>query len=231
MLEVSLIIPTYNEAPNIQPLIEEIFLSFNKNNIDLEIIFVDDNSPDGTAEIIEKLSTLYPVKVIRRSGKLGLGSAVRKGFEESTRPYLGVMDGDLSHDPHILNELITSLQEYDIAIGSRFEKTSSVEDWKLFRKLLSYVGVGLARILTGTHDPLSGYFFLRRSVIEGAALETTGYKILLEILVKGIYKKVKEVPFCFRIRRHSQSKLSMREHILFIGQLISYGWYKIVKKN
>jgi dolichol-phosphate mannosyltransferase len=140
------------------------------------------------------------------------------------------MDGDLSHDPVILPELINALLKYDIAIGSRFEKNSSVENWTWFRKSLSHVGVFLARILTQTHDPLSGYFFLKRSVIESTKLDTRGYKILLEILVKGVYKQVKEIPFRFRIRRFSASKLSWHEHILFLQQLLSYAWYKVGKR-
>lgn len=226
MLEVSLIIPTYNEAQNIPLVVKEIFSLVTKDLIDLEIIIVDDNSPDGTADIAEQLSPEFPVKVVRRSGKMGLGTAVRAGFAASSRPYLGVMDGDLSHDPGIIHDLILSLKEYDIAIGSRFEKASSVENWNFFRKLLSYSGVGCARLLTRTHDPLSGYFFLRRSVIEGVSLQTKGYKILLEILVKGRCEKVVEIPFRFRMRQFSQSKLSIREHFLFIGQLVKYGWYK-----
>ena len=230
MLEVSLIVPTYNEAANIPLLVKEIFSLVDTKRIDLEIIFVDDNSPDGTADVIEGLSHQFPLRVVRRKGKMGLGSAVRAGFNASTRPYLGVMDGDLSHDPTILNNLINSLTEYDIAIGSRFEKNSSVENWNWLRKILSYTGVGLARILTKTHDPLSGYFFLQRSVIDGINLETLGYKILLEILVKGNYHHITEIPFHFRMRQYSQSKLNIREHMLFMRQLIKYGWYTIRKK-
>lgn len=230
MQQVSLIIPTYNEAKNLSLLLEEIWQTLDKSNIDLEFIIVDDNSPDGTGQIAEELSKQYPIKVIHRSGKLGLGSAVIEGFKASSRPYLGVMDADLSHDPIILNQLIINLKDFDITLGSRFEKGSFVEKWPWWRKLISTVGVFLTKKLTGVEDSLSGYFFLRASVIKDAVLTTTGYKILLEILVKGKYKKVKELSFTFRIRRYSSSKLNWKEHWFFAKQLLAYAWYRLLKK-
>lgn len=230
MLEVSLIIPTYNEVNNLAPLVEEIFNLIDRTKIDLEIIFVDDNSPDGTGRAADDLAKNYPLKVIHRSGKLGLGSAVREGFKKSDRPILGVMDGDLSHDPVIINDLILSLADFDIAIGSRFQEGSRVEKWTLPRKLVSGTGVLLARALTGTKDPLSGYFFMKREVIEGIDLKTVGYKILLEILVKGRFKTTKELPYTFRMRKFSSSKLNLKEFLFFFGQIISYAGYKALNK-
>lgn len=231
MLRVSLVIPTYNEAQNIRPLVEEIEDIIDKESIDLEYIFVDDNSPDGTGKIAEEMKNQYPVKVIHRSGKLGLGSAVREGFKLSDRPYIGVMDADLSHDPIILNDLIKSLIDHDVTTGSRFADGSEVEKWDIVRKMISQTGVFLAGLITGIKDPLSGYFFFRKEVIEGVELKTKGYKILLEILVKGKYKKVKQIPFTFRMRRYSTSKLNAEEFILFIGQIMKYGIVKIFSGN
>ncbi|MEK7069671.1 MAG: glycosyltransferase, partial [Patescibacteria group bacterium] len=114
MFNVSLIIPTYNEAKNIPFLIEEIFSIVDKNRIDLEFIIVDDNSPDGTGKVAKDLADRYPIKVIHRAGKLGLGTAVIEGFKLSDREYVGVMDGDTSHDPSILNRMIVSLTDNDI---------------------------------------------------------------------------------------------------------------------
>ncbi len=230
MLHVSLIIPTYNEVKNVPLLVKEIFDVVDHTQVDLELIIVDDNSPDGTGAVAEELGKTYPVKTVHRSGKLGLGSAVRAGFDESKRDYLGVMDADLSHDPSVLNSMIMSLVEYDIVLGSRFEKGSIVEKWKWWRALISKVGVAITYVLTGVRDPLSGYFFLRRDVIKDVSLDTTGYKILLEILIKGSYKKVNEIPFRFRIRKFSTSKLDGKEHILFLKQVITYTWYKLFKK-
>jgi dolichol-phosphate mannosyltransferase len=230
MISVSLIIPTYNEAKNVPLLVEELFRMIDRNRIDLEVIFVDDNSPDGTGQVAEDLASQYPIRVVHRAGKLGLGSAVIAGFKASDRPYLGVMDADLSHDAVILNDLISALSEYDLAMGSRFEESSTVEKWVWWRKLLSHAGVALTRALTGVRDPLSGYFFFRRSVIEGISLTTTGYKILLEILVKGKIAKVKEFSYNFRIRKFSTSKLEAKEYWLFLKQIVGYSWYRLLKK-
>ena len=224
---ISLIIPTYNEAKNLPLLLEEIFGVIDRSRIDLEVIVVDDGSPDGTGAVADGLKKTYPLRVIHRTGKMGLGSAVRAGFAVSTRPYMGVMDADMSHDPAILNELVYSLTDNDIAMGSRFSIGSIVDDWTWWRRGISEVGVALTRLLTGVKDPLSGYFFLRRAVVEHIPLEANGYKILLEILVKGHYERVKEIPFRFRMRKYSTSKLTMREHCLFIGQILLYTWYKI----
>lgn len=228
---VSIIIPTYNEAKNLPILVEEIFSVIDKNKIDLELIIVDDNSPDGTGQVADELSRKFPLQVIHRSGKLGLGSAVREGFVRSQREYLGVMDADLSHDPAILNQIFSLLSEYEIVLASRFEKGSFVEQWKWWRRLISEVGVWVTYLLTGVKDPLSGFFFFRRSVINNVKLDTVGYKILLEILVKGNYKTIKEVPFRFRIRKFSTSKLDKKEYWLFIKQIFMYGWYKLFNKK
>lgn len=231
MIKTSLIIPTYNEAKNLLPLVEEVWTSIDKNKVDLEFIFVDDNSPDGTGEVAEKLKDEYPVKVIHRAGKLGLGSAVIEGFNLSYRPYLGVMDADLSHDPAIINSMILALENNDVVIGSRFEKESIVEDRSVIRRVISGTGVFLTKLLTGVNDPLSGYFFFRRDIVAGIKLETIGYKILLEILIKGKIKKIQEFSYTFRMRIYSFSKLNYKEYLLFAGQVIKYSFYKIFIKK
>lgn len=231
MVNVSIIVPTYNEAENLVPLVEEIFGTVDHSRYDLKIIFVDDNSPDGTGKIAEELGKRYPITVIHRVGKLGLGSAVRAGFAKTDSEVIGVMDADLSHDPGIINTMLSEIEKgsADIVLASRFEKGSVVEQWKWWRCLISQVGVGVTRLLTGVKDPLSGYFFFRRQVIANAPLNTVGYKILLEILVKGHYQKVKEVPFRFRIRKFSTSKLDIKEYWLFLKQVVDYSLYKLFK--
>ncbi len=220
---VSLITPTYNERENIPLLAEEIFAVVRAYpDIDLELIVVDDNSPDGTGDVAEQLRDRYPVKVVHRAGRLGLGSAVLEGFKASDRPLLGVMDADLSHDPAVLPALITHLAKHDIAIGSRYLLDSRVEKWPWYRKLISQTGVFFARLLTGVQDPLTGYFFLHRPVVDGLSLTSPGFKILLEILVKGAYASVIEIPFIFRDREYSSSKLNVKEHLLFAKQLLAF---------
>ena len=225
---VSLITPTYNEKENIPILVEEIFTIIGDHpDIDMELIVVDDNSPDGTGEAAENLRKNYPVAVIHRAGKLGLGSAVMEGFAHSKRDFIGVIDADLSHDPVILPELIRGLKKYDATIGSRFGETSKVEKWAFHRRLTSLTGVGLARLLTGVEDPLSGYFFLRRECLGDLNLTSVGYKILLEILVKGSVRNHFSIPFVFRNRQYSNSKLNTREYLLFAKQLIYFALYKL----
>ena len=227
---VSLITPTYNERENLPLLAEEVFQVVGAcPDIDLELIVVDDASPDGTGELAESLRGRYPLRVLHRRGKLGLGSAVMEGFGQSSRPFLGVIDADLSHAPPILPQLLRGLAEHAVTIGSRFGATSRVEDWAWHRRLVSLIGVACARLLTGVEDPLSGFFFLRRAVLGDLALTSTGYKILLEILVKGRYRTHRSVSFVFRNRQYSRSKLDLREHLLFAKQIAVFSLRRAVR--
>ena len=226
-LSVSLITPTYNEKENIPLLAEEIFKTVSAHpEIDLELIVVDDNSPDGTGQVAESLQDQYPIQVVHREKKLGLGSAVMAGFDRSDRPLLGVIDADLSHDPILLPDLILGLQENDLTIGSRYQTGSQVEDWPWYRQGISQAGVFFAQRLTGAKDPLSGYFFLHREVLNNLTLTSHGYKILLEILIKGKYDSFIEIPFTFRNREFSTSKLNFEEYYLFAKQLMVFWMYK-----
>ena len=225
MLYVSIISPTYNECDNVPKFAKELFeIIKTASDIDVELIIVDDNSPDRTGEVAEDLTKIYPMKVLHRPGKMGLGSAVMDGFKLSDRELLRVMDADLSPDPAILIEMIQSLKDYDLVSRTRFGAASLVEDWPLLRKLTSHMGVWFAQKITKISDPLSGYFFLHRNVLGDMALTSPGYKILFEILVKGHYKKVKEIPYHFRTREHSSSKLNSQEYLLFLKQLILFSF-------
>ncbi|MCH2663257.1 polyprenol monophosphomannose synthase [bacterium] len=227
-LSVTLVTPTYNERENIPLLVEEIFSALDpEKDIDLELVVVDDNSPDGTGEVAESLTDRYPLRVIHRAGKQGLGSAVMEGWRSSHRDLIGVMDADLSHDPVILAKLIRNLEHVDISIGSRYDPESRVEKWPWYRKVISQSGVFLAKQLTGVQDPLAGFFFLHRRVIDGVELTSSGYKILLEILVKGRWDKYSETPFIFRNREYSSSKLNVKEYYLFLKQLYVFSILKL----
>ena len=230
IFSVSLVTPTYNEKENIRILAEKICSVIKKHgNIDLELIVVDDNSPDGTGQEAEILKEFFPVKVIHRCSKSGLGSAVWEGFQISNRPLLGVIDADLSHDPDLIPQLIFALKTHDIAVGCRYDSNSHLENWPWYRKILSRTGIFFTRKLTRIKDPLSGFFFLHRHVIQNMTLTSPGYKILLEILVKGKYSKVEEIPFIFRNRIHNVSKLSFWEYYLFLKQLILFGLKKFAR--
>ena len=221
---LSLIIPTYNEAQNIKKLLEEI-----KNILDgkrFEIIIVDDNSPDGTAEIAREFINLLAIRVIKRK-KRGLATAVVRGFKEAKGDFIGVIDGDLSHPPAVLLDLLQKIKNYDIAIASRFAEGGNVEKWPINRKVLSKIAVFLTKPLTKVKDPLSGYFIVKKEVIENANLQPAGYKILLEILAKGNYKNFVEIPYVFRNRLFGKSKLNLKEYFLYLIHILKLYEYKI----
>jgi dolichol-phosphate mannosyltransferase len=218
---VSVVVPTYNEAGGIEKLIASLTEVFSKSGISGEIVIVDDNSPDGTGAVVDSLAGKYPVRCVHRAGKLGLSSAVIDGWATCTSAILGVMDGDFSHDPAIVPELIGSIErgECDLAIGSRYVRGGSITNWPLRRRITSTVAISLARPLTSVRDITSGYFFCRRSVIDGVKLDPIGFKIGLEVIVKGKYRKAKEVPYVFTDRTHGSSKLNGGEIFNYLKQL------------
>jgi dolichol-phosphate mannosyltransferase len=181
---------------------------------------VDDNSPDDTALAAEKLSKTYPVIVLKRDGKHGLASAVVLGFKHAKGNILGVIDADMQHPPEYLQEFALHVSNgSDIAVGSRYVKGGQLEGWSNFRSLVSWGAVMISKPLTGVKDPMSGYFMLKRKVIEDVSFNPMGYKIFLEILVKGNYNKVKEIPYTFRNRESGESKLKMDEYINYLRLL------------
>ena len=228
---VSIVIPTFNERGNIERLVPEIFRSCKGINAKIDVVVVDDNSPDGTGKAAEELAKAYNVKVIHRSGKLGLASAVIKGFAEAKGSILGAMDADMSHPPQALPDMIKPILngKAEVVVGSRYAKGGGVEVWPFYRRLMSKVATLMARPLTEVKDPMSGLFFLKRGVIEGAGLHAKGYKIGVEILVKGNYAKVCEVPYTFRNRFVGKSKISAAEYYRYIGNLARLYRYKLHK--
>ncbi|WP_297436475.1 glycosyltransferase [Thermococcus sp.] len=212
-MKVSVIIPTYNERDNLGELFERIDRALNGR--DYEIIVVDDDSPDGTWELALELGERYPVRVIRRVGEKGLSSAVIRGFKEASGDVFVVMDADLQHPPEKIPELVGAIEGgADVAIGSRYVHGGRVRNWYWYRKLISKGAILIGRLalpkIRDVKDPVSGFFALRREVIAGAELNPVGFKILMEVLIKGHYLEVVEVPFTFGLRRAGESKLSGR---------------------
>ncbi len=242
-VELGIVIPTYNEAENIEELLREIKRSLERAGIDsYEAIVVDDSSSDGTAEIakraLEELN--IPGRVIVRSGSRGLTSAIVRGFAESRGRYVVVMDADLQHPPEAIPELFKKAWtlDLDIVVASRYIKGGGIEGMPIHRRFMSRVAALITRILIpqarGIRDPLSGFFLVERSVIEGMSTEDVerhgkSFKILLEILVKGKYEKVTEHPYLFRPRRRGKSKLGIRESIEFIRQVMELSEYRLPK--
>jgi dolichol-phosphate mannosyltransferase len=197
---------------------------------DYEIILVDDNSTDGTAKLALELSKKYPIKVLMRDKKSGLASAILTGFEHARGDIIGVIDADLQHPPESIIECVEALEvdDCEIAIGSRYVKGGGVEGWSLSRLLTSKMAILLAKpLVRKVKDPMSGFFFLKRKVIENVDLNPMGYKLGLEVLLKGNYKKVVEIPYIFKKRQQGVSKLNKKEIFLYLKLLASLYKYKI----
>jgi len=222
-MKISLIIPTYNEAKNIKEIIREAKTYLQ--DFEHEIIVVDDNSPDKTSLI----ALNEDVIVINRYNKKGLSSAILEGFEHSNGDIIGVIDADLSHPPNKLPELIRAVNKCDLVIGSRLVEGGKVEEWTLIRRTISYIARLLAKPLTPVKDIMSGFFFIKKSVIQGVDITPRGYKLLLDIIIKGNYQSYKEIPITFRNRKLGQSKLNLKIQLEYLKQLISlykYKWFK-----
>ena len=227
-MKFSLVIPTYNERENILKLISGIKEQFNKNEIDGEIIFVDDNSPDGTGEVLEELKKENQnLKVIHRKGKLGLSSAVIEGFKVAEGNILGVMDADLSHPVEKIDKMYQIVtKEADLVIGSRYIKGGRIEGWNLYRKVLSKGATLLARVFVNVKDPMSGFFMIKKEIITNKEINPKGFKILLELLIKTNCKNIIEVPITFTNRTVGKSKAGVKEIIYYLRNLIGYLPYK-----
>ncbi len=228
-IDLSMIIPTYNEKENIQKLLENINEEFENNDISGEVIVVDDGSPDGTGEILEKLKEKYSwLKVIHRKGKLGLSSAVLEGFKIGEGNILGVMDADLSHPTEKIKELFFAIEkgEVDFTIGSRYILGGKIVGWDIKRKIMSKVATFLARPFTKVKDPMTGFFMIKKECIEGKQLDPKGFKILLELIIKANYNKIKEIPITFVNRTEGKSKANSKEIFSYLKNLIGYLHYK-----
>jgi len=219
----SIVIPTYNEAGGIERLLRALDEVFKANNLDGELIVVDDNSPDGTGAIVDRLSTELPVRCLHRPGKLGLSSGVIDGWKYA-RPQsvaLGAMDADFSHDINILPKMVAAVAsgQYGLAIGSRYVKGGGITNWPARRIITSKVACWLARPLTNVKDITSGYFLVKREALDGVHLDPIGFKIGLEVVAKARYGRAIEIPYVFTDRIVGQSKLNQKEIFNYLKQL------------
>ena len=212
-LQLGVVIPTKNEAGNVEPLLERLGVALA--GIEWEAIFVDDNSTDGTPELLTSIAQAdRRVRLIRRIGRRGLASAVVEGALASTTPIIAVIDADLQHDEKILPELYRAIADgqNELAIGTRYAASGSTGDWAEDRLKISRFATALASPIMKTRlsDPMSGFFAVRRDVLLEAApkLSTVGYKILLDLVASHPRPlKVAEVGYTFGTRRHGESKL------------------------
>jgi dolichol-phosphate mannosyltransferase len=224
--ELAVIVPTLNEKDNIAPLLAR--LGDALAGIQWEVVFVDDDSRDGTAELLLRLQNVMPrVRVIRRIGRRGLSSACIEGMLATGAPFLAVIDADLQHDESILPRMLEALREgdLDIVVGSRFSAGGSVGSFAGKRLLLSRLGRWLSRIVSHAElsDPMSGYFVLRRTFLEETVrrLSGQGFKILLDFFASAPRPvRFAEIPFTFRPRHSGESKLDtlvMLEYVTLLS--------------
>jgi dolichol-phosphate mannosyltransferase len=220
---LSIIVPTYKEAKNIPVLVRQIDKILSAENINYEVIIVDDDSRDGIDAAVQKLKKRYHVQLNIRTGERGLSSAVIKGYTIARGDIFAVMDADLSHPPSKLPEIIKPIIECEseFVIGSRFVEGGTVNHFNWFRLLNAWISRTLARPLTSVKDPMSGFFaFPRKLIRDISRLNPLGFKIGLELMVKTAPKNIVEIPIHFKERLYGESKLSLKEQILYVRHLM-----------
>jgi len=223
LVKVTIVSPTYNEAENIPRLVREVDRAMS--GIDYELLIADDDSPDRTWAVAQELANQNPrVRVLRRTKNRGLSPAVIHAFLSSTSDYVGVIDADLQHDPAILPHMIAAVDAgAEIAVGSRYVNGGGTGAWNAVRRFQSWVATKLAQTFLGVElsDPMSGYFVLPRDQFNRVykQLDSSGFKILLEIIARLAPAAIEEIPYTFRTRTAGQSKLSSRVVLQYLGQL------------
>jgi dolichol-phosphate mannosyltransferase len=221
---VLIVVPTYNESSNIAELLRQCFATVTNTHL----VVVDDNSPDGTADIVEQLRSSYPnLSVIRRGGERGLGRAYIAGILhglDNGFQIIGTMDADLSHDPAYLPQMLSLLNRYDIIIGSRYVRDGGTVNWKIMRIILSWLANKFAATLLQipAHDVTSGYRLYRRNALEWirtTEIKSNGYSFLGELLYRAhrAGARIVEYPIIFHDRTFGVSKLHRRE--IYVGAL------------
>ena len=233
-----IVIPTYNEIDNIEVILEKVF----SLGLGVDILIVDDNSPDKTyakvQELIDAETYSGQLHLLIRQKKEGLGRAYVAGFKwclERDYTFIIEMDADLSHDPKYLPSFIENIKEYDLVIGSRYVKGGGVVNWSLLRKFISFGGSTYARTILGISikDVTGGFKCFRRDVLEAIDLDnilSAGYAFQIEMTYRTILKgfRVKEVPIVFEDRVAGQSKMSKK---IFIEALLNVVTLRMHKKD
>jgi dolichol-phosphate mannosyltransferase len=214
--KLALVIPTLCEAENIGKLLDSVRAVLDPLEIDYEILVVDDDSSDGTVELVSLISEKDPrVHLLVRKGQRGLSGAILHGWQNTDAGILAVMDADLQHPPELLPQLLAGiLAGRDMVIGSRYTPGGGVGGWNPLRRFLStaavWVTLPIQKRQIRAKDPMSGLFMLRRSCLEEIPFQRSGFKLLLEILVRGHIRSIAEVPFAFGSRYRGASKANLR---------------------
>ena len=219
---VSIVVPTYREADNLTRLAERIQAALEETGISWELLIVDDDSGDGIDEVVTKLSRTLPVRLeIRRERPRDLSVSVLQGIQSASHDLIVVMDADLSHPPERIVDLLANLDgDHDIVIGSRYLPESAIDgEWGAGRLLNSRVATALTYPLVTCSDPMAGFFAVNRASLPRAdALRPVGFKIALELIVRGRLR-VKEIPIKFQDRKVGRSKMNLSQQVKFLRHL------------
>jgi len=223
---LSLVVPTYNEAENIEPFLQRIRSLLDPGlGSRYEVIVVDDNSPDETWKVVAGIQEGYPqLVVLRRERERGLSSAVVRGWQVAGGDILATINADFQHPPELLPEMLEAVRAADLVIATRLGATGSFGEMPWLRQLLSRgasrVGQFLVpQIFNRVSDPLSGYYLLRREAIAGVELRPTGFKTLIEVLARGRVKTIRECGYAMQERRRGTSNVRWRNLVEYLKQL------------
>jgi dolichol-phosphate mannosyltransferase len=231
--ELTVVVPNFNERDNVELVLERLEAALD--GIEWEVVYVDDDSPDGTADKVRALAQDHPrVRCLQRIGRRGLSTAVIEGMLSSSAPYFAVIDADLQHDATLLPRMLATLKEeaLDIVVGSRRSPGGGVGDWDRRRVAISNVAAGLARLVVAAEltDPMSGFFVLSRPAFDRAVrrLSGQGFKILLDLFASTpIAFRFKEMPYVFGRRQHGESKLDsfvIWEYLMLLADKLVGGY-------
>jgi len=235
--DYSVIVPAYKEAGNLRPLVTRIFASLSRVDSPIpasqvEVIIVDDNSRDGSEEVVQTLQREgYDVRIIVRTTERGLSSAVVRGFQEAQGDNMLCMDADLQHPPEYVPQMLSALSpEKQFVLGTRYGGGVGAidEGWPLYRRIISGGARMLALPLTSASDPMSGFFGIRKeSFLKARNLNSQGFKIALDLLVKAQIPSdaIAEVPFTFGLRAAGESKLTSKVIMRYLTQLLELYWF------
>ncbi len=228
MYELTVIIPTFKEEANIRNIITEVDSVLRTAGLNGEILVVDDNSPDETIAIVNSIAeTNKNVRIIVRSADHGLSQSVAEGFLRASSNIFVVIDADLSHPPALIPKMYREiLAGNDVVIGSRYMEGGGIKKWPVKRRVISLVATFFGRLLfPDITDPVSGFFAVRKDVVRNAPLKPKGYKILLEVLGKGVWERDTEIPFEFSDREIGTSKLKVKTIIEYAQQVADITLY------
>jgi dolichol-phosphate mannosyltransferase len=224
--KLALVIPTLREGENLLLLFDRLLPALDAVDTDYEVLIVDDDSCDGTAEIVNTISREDPrVRLLIRRGQRGLSGAVMHGWKHTDAAIIGVMDADLQHPPELLPELVAAMHSgCDLAIGSRYTAGGELGGWNPLRRLFSNAAVvatwPIQRTGLRARDPMSGFFLVRRDCVAGIPFQQSGFKLLLEILARAHISSLREIPFAFGCRYRGSSKANAKTALEY-GRLLA----------